>query len=147
MNGNRPDLQGHGVDRRYISMAAIVPQLYGGQPESPPVARDTQDHSNPRQSNTMQGHTAVIDCLRELLRGELAARDNRLNPLAPVRGSELRAPVTRAPEPRMQEETEHADINHRRICWSKPDVRHHITPGESVRRCLLGRTPNTACWL
>ena len=91
--------------------------------ESPPVARDTRGHSNPRQSNTMQGHTAVIDCLKELLRGELAARDQYFIHSRQYEDQGFVRLYERLNH-EMEEETQHADALLKRIIFLEgvPDM-------------------------
>ena len=82
----------------------------------------------------MQGHTAVIDCLKELLRGELAARDQYFIHSRQYEDQGFVRLYERLNH-EMQEETEHADAILRRILMleGKPDMRPHaFTPGESV---------------
>ena len=86
----------------------------------------------------MQGHTAVIDCLKELLRGELAARDQYFIHSRQYEDQGFVRLYERLNH-EMQEETEHADAILRRILMleGKPDMRPHaFTPGESVQEML-----------
>ena len=86
----------------------------------------------------MQGHTSVIDCLKELLRGELAARDQYFIHSRQYEDQGFVRLYERLNH-EMQEETEHADAILRRILMleGKPDMRPHaFTPGESVQEML-----------
>ena len=86
----------------------------------------------------MQGHTAVIDCLKDLLRGELAARDQYFIHSRQYEDQGFVRLYERLNH-EMQEETEHADAILRRILMleGKPDMRPHaFTPGESVQEML-----------
>ncbi len=86
----------------------------------------------------MQGHPQVIDCLKDLLRGELAARDQYF---AHSRIYEDQG-FTRLYERlnhEMQEETQHADALLRRILLlgGRPDMSPKpFTPGETVPEML-----------
>ncbi|MEH6566200.1 MAG: bacterioferritin [Halopseudomonas sp.] len=86
----------------------------------------------------MKGHPDVINCLIELLRGELGARDqyflhSRL--YEDLGYSKLYERINHE----MEEETQHADAILKRILFleGKPDMRPHaITPGFTVKEML-----------
>jgi bacterioferritin len=87
---------------------------------------------------TMKGHPEVIDCLKELLRGELAARDQYFLHSRRYEDQGLKALYERIGH-EMQEETEHADAILRRILFLEgdPDMRPHaFTPGTTVVEML-----------
>lgn len=86
----------------------------------------------------MQGHPEIIDCLNELLRGELSARDQyfvhsrQYEDLGYMR---LYEQINHE----MEHETEHADAILRRILFlgGKPDMRPlPFTAGETVEQML-----------
>lgn len=82
----------------------------------------------------MQGHPEVIACLRELLRGELAARDQYFVHSRQYEDLGLGKLYERM-DHEMQEETGHADAILRRILFlgGKPDMRpHEFTAGTDV---------------
>ena len=82
----------------------------------------------------MQGHPAVIDSLKELLRGELAARDQYFIHSRQYEDQGFVRLYERINH-EMEEETQHADAILRRILMldSKPDMRPHaFEPGETV---------------
>jgi len=82
----------------------------------------------------MQGNKQVIDCLVELLRGELAARDQYFLHSRQYEDLGLNKLFERINH-EMEEETQHADAILRRILFleGKPDMRpHEINPGEDV---------------
>jgi bacterioferritin len=86
----------------------------------------------------MQGHPAVIDCLKELLRGELAARDQYFIHSRQYEDQGFTRLFTRIGH-EMEEETQHADAILRRILMlgAKPDMRPHaFTPGDTVVEML-----------
>ena len=86
----------------------------------------------------MQGHPEVIDCLKDLLRGELAARDQYFIHSRQYEDQGLTRLYERMGH-EMEEETQHADAILRRILMleGKPDMRPHaFTPGESVQEML-----------
>ncbi|UNK56760.1 bacterioferritin [Pseudoxanthomonas daejeonensis] len=86
----------------------------------------------------MKGHPEVIDCLKELLRGELAARDQYFLHSRRYEDQGLKALYERIGH-EMQEETEHADAILRRILFleGEPDMRPHaFTPGATVVEML-----------
>ena len=86
----------------------------------------------------MKGHPEVIDCLKELLRGELAARDQYFLHSRRYEDQGLKALYERIGH-EMQEETEHADAILRRILFLEgdPDMRPHpFTPGKTVLEML-----------
>ena len=86
----------------------------------------------------MQGHPDVVACLIELLRGELAARDQYFLHSRRYEDLGLKALYQRI-DHEMQEETEHADAILRRILFLEgdPDMRPHpFTPGKSVEEML-----------
>lgn len=86
----------------------------------------------------MQGHPQVIDCLKELLRGELAARDQYFAHSRQYEDQGLLRLYERMNH-EMEEETQHADAILRRILFlgGKPDMRpHEFTPGDSVEDML-----------
>lgn len=82
----------------------------------------------------MQGHPQVIDCLKELLRGELCARDQYFlhSRLYEDQGF---VRLFQRMDHEMQEETQHADAILRRILFlgGQPDMRpKDINPGVDV---------------
>ena len=82
----------------------------------------------------MQGHPQVIDCLKELLRGELAARDQYFlhSRLYEDKGF---VRLYQRMDHEMQEETQHADAILRRILFlgGQPDMRpKDLNPGVDV---------------
>ncbi|WP_404302135.1 bacterioferritin [Alicycliphilus denitrificans] len=86
----------------------------------------------------MQGHPDVIDCLKELLRGELAARDQYFIHSRQYEDQGFVRLYERL-DHEMQEETQHADAILRRILVleGKPDMRPHtFTPGDTVQQML-----------
>lgn len=86
----------------------------------------------------MQGHPEVIACLRELLRGELAARDQYFVHSRQYEDLGLGKLYERM-DHEMQEETGHADAILRRILFlgGKPDMRpHEFTAGNDVPEML-----------
>ncbi|NYT58091.1 bacterioferritin [Alcaligenaceae bacterium] len=86
----------------------------------------------------MQGHPQVIESLKELLRGELAARDQYfIHSRQYEDQGYLRLYERMSHE--MEEETQHADVILRRILFlgGKPDMRpHEFTPGGTVQEML-----------
>ncbi|GAA6130621.1 bacterioferritin [Halopseudomonas sabulinigri] len=86
----------------------------------------------------MKGHPDVVNCLIELLRGELGARDQYFlhSRLYEDFGySKLYERINHE----MEEETQHADAILKRILFleGKPDMRPHaITPGFTVQEML-----------
>ena len=86
----------------------------------------------------MQGNPEVIACFKELLRGELAARDQYFVHSRTYEDLGFVKLYTRL-DHEMQEEAQHADAILRRILMleGKPDMRPHaFTPGESVQEML-----------
>ena len=86
----------------------------------------------------MKGHPEVIACLKELLRGELAARDQYFLHSRRYEDQGLKALYERISH-EMQEETEHADAILRRILFLEgdPDMRPHaFVPGRTVVEML-----------
>lgn len=86
----------------------------------------------------MQGHPDVIDCLKDLLRGELAARDQYFIHSRQYEDQGFVRLYERLNH-EMQEETDHADAILRRILLldGKPDMRPHaFTPGDTVQEML-----------
>ncbi|AEC21979.1 bacterioferritin [Pusillimonas sp. T7-7] len=86
----------------------------------------------------MQGHPKVIECLKELLRGELAARDQYFAHSRQYEDQGYLRLYERMNH-EMEEETQHADVILRRILFlgGKPDMRpHEFTPGETVEEML-----------
>ena len=86
----------------------------------------------------MQGHPAVIDCLNNLLRGELAARDQYFIHSRQYEDQGLTRLYERMGH-EMEEETQHADAILRRLLMlgGKPDMRPlPFTPGETVLEML-----------
>lgn len=82
----------------------------------------------------MQGHPKVIECLVELLRGELSARDQYFIHSRQYEDLGLMRLYERMNH-EMEEETQHADDILRRILFlqGRPDMRpHEFTPGEDV---------------
>ncbi|WP_305805806.1 bacterioferritin [Stenotrophomonas sp. YIM B06876] len=86
----------------------------------------------------MQGHPDVIECLKELLRGELAARDQYFVHSRRYEDQGLMALYERISH-EMEEETQHADALLRRILFlgGNPDMRPHgFEPGITVMEML-----------
>ncbi|WP_367065693.1 bacterioferritin [Oryzisolibacter sp. LB2S] len=86
----------------------------------------------------MQGHPDVIACLTDLLRGELAARDQYFIHSRQYEDQGFVRLYERL-DHEMQEETQHADAILRRILLleGKPDMRPHaFTPGDTVQEML-----------
>ncbi len=86
----------------------------------------------------MQGNPDVIECLKELLRGELAARDQYFIHSRRYEDQGLMALYERIGH-EMEEETEHADALLRRILFlgGDPDMRPHaFEPGVTVVEML-----------
>ena len=86
----------------------------------------------------MQGHAQIIDCLKELLRGELAARDQYFIHSRQYEDQGFVRLYERLNH-EMQEETQHADVILRRILLlgGQPDMRPHaFTPGHTVPEML-----------
>ena len=86
----------------------------------------------------MRGHPEVVECLKELLRGELAARDQYFIHSRRYEDLGLTALYQRL-DHEMQEETEHADALLRRILFlgGDPDMRPHACdPGKTVEEML-----------
>jgi len=86
----------------------------------------------------MKGHPEVVDCLKQLLRGELAARDQYFLHSRRYEDQGLYALYERINH-EMQEETEHADALLRRILFLEgdPDMRPlAFEPGKTVVEML-----------
>lgn len=86
----------------------------------------------------MQGHPDVVECLKELLRGELAARDQYFIHSRYYEDFGLTHLYTRINH-EMEEETQHADDILRRILFLEgtPDMRPHaFEPGKTVQEML-----------
>lgn len=86
----------------------------------------------------MQGHPEVIECLKDLLRGELAARDQYFIHSRQYEDQGLVRLYERLNH-EMEEETQHADAILRRILFlgGRPDMRpHEFTPGDTVEEML-----------
>lgn len=86
----------------------------------------------------MQGSQVVVDYLNELLRGELAARDQYFLHSRRYEDMGLNALYARLNH-EMEEETQHADALLRRILMleAEPDMRPHaFTPGQDVEQML-----------
>ncbi|AKX45063.1 bacterioferritin [Thiopseudomonas alkaliphila] len=86
----------------------------------------------------MQGHPEVVACLVELLRGELAARDQYFIHSRYYEDFGLSKLYERINH-EMEEETQHADAILRRILFLEgtPDMRPHaFTPGADVPEML-----------
>ena len=86
----------------------------------------------------MQGKANVVECLVELLRGELAARDQYFLHSRQYEDLGLDKLYQRINH-EMEEETQHADDILRRILFleGKPDMRPHaIEPGDDVPSML-----------
>ena len=82
----------------------------------------------------MQGHPEVVSYLKELLQGELAARDQYFVHSRTYEDQGFNKLYTRL-DHEMQEETQHADALLRRILMlgGRPDMRPTaFTPGETV---------------
>lgn len=82
----------------------------------------------------MQGNSQVVECLIDLLRGELAARDQYFLHSRQYEDLGLNKLYERINH-EMEEETQHADAILRRILFLEgtPDMRPHaITPGTDV---------------
>lgn len=90
------------------------------------------------ESRAMKGHPEVVACLIELLRGELAARDQYFLHSRRYEDQGLQALYERIGH-EMEEETGHADALLRRILFLEgdPDMRPHpFTPGRTVVEML-----------
>ena len=86
----------------------------------------------------MKGHPEVIACLKELLRGELAARDQYFLHSRQYEDQGLTRLYQRM-DHEMQEETGHADAILRRILFLEGEVDmrpHAFTPGKTVVEML-----------
>ena len=86
----------------------------------------------------MQGHPEVIDCLKELLRGELMARDQYFIHSRQYEDQGFMRLYTRIHH-EMEEEAQHADVILRRILFlgGKPDMRPHaFEAGNTVEEML-----------
>ncbi|KRG69020.1 bacterioferritin [Pseudoxanthomonas dokdonensis] len=86
----------------------------------------------------MKGHPEVIDCLKQLLRGELAARDQYFIHSRRYEDLGLHALYERINH-EMQEETEHADAILRRLLFLEADPEMTptaFTQGRSVEEML-----------
>ena len=86
----------------------------------------------------MKGHPEIIACLKELLRGELAARDQYFLHSRQYEDQGLKALYQRM-DHEMQEETGHADAILRRILFLEGEVDmrpHAFTPGKTVVEML-----------
>lgn len=100
----------------------------------------------------MQGQPEVIECLIELLRGELSARDQYFIHSRQYEDQGLLRLFERIGH-EMEEETQHADAILRRILFlgGRPDMRpHEFTPGETVeemlRKDLATEYPPSMAW-
>ncbi len=92
----------------------------------------------------MQGQPEVIECLKELLRGELAARDQYFIHSRQYEDQGFVRLYERLSH-EMEEETAHADAILRRILMlsGKPDMRPHaFEPGDTVVE-MLGKDLQT----
>ncbi|MCD9031452.1 bacterioferritin [Luteimonas sp. Y-2-2-4F] len=86
----------------------------------------------------MKGHPEVVDYLKELLRGELAARDQYFLHSRRYEDLGLHRLYQRI-DHEMEEETQHADALLRRILFLEgdPDMRPHaFEPGRTVEEML-----------
>jgi len=86
----------------------------------------------------MQGHPEVLDCLKDLLRGELTARDQYFIHSRQYEDQGFTKLYERIGH-EMAEETQHADAILRRILMleGKVDMRpHEFTPGQTVPEML-----------
>lgn len=86
----------------------------------------------------MQGHPKIIECLNDLLRGELAARDQYFVHSRQYEDQGYLRLYERINH-EMEEETQHADVILRRILFleGRPDMRpHEFTPGQTVEEML-----------
>jgi bacterioferritin len=86
----------------------------------------------------MKGHPDVVDYLKQLLRGELAARDQYFIHSRRYEDQGLQALYTRL-DHEMQEETQHADALLRRILFLEGDPDMQPTPfvpGKTVEEML-----------
>lgn len=86
----------------------------------------------------MKGHPEVVECLKQLLRGELAARDQYFLHSRRYEDQGLQALYERIGH-EMEEETEHADAILRRILFLEgdPDMRPlPFEPGKTVVEML-----------
>ncbi len=86
----------------------------------------------------MKGHPEVVECLKQLLRGELAARDQYFLHSRRYEDQGLHALYERIGH-EMEEETEHADAILRRILFLEgdPDMRPlPFEPGKTVVEML-----------
>jgi len=90
------------------------------------------------QESAMKGHPEVVECLKQLLRGELAARDQYFLHSRRYEDQGLQALYERIGH-EMEEETEHADAILRRILFLEgdPDMRPlPFEPGKTVVEML-----------
>ncbi len=86
----------------------------------------------------MQGQSAVVECLKELLRGELSARDQYFIHSRRYAHFGLMA-LHRRIDHEMQEETQHADVLLRRLLFlgGEPDMQPMpFTAGRDVEEML-----------
>jgi len=100
--------------------------------------RDTAAFANFTENKNMQGHPDVVDYLKDLLRGELAARDQYFAHSRIYEDQGFTKLFTRL-DHEMQEETQHADALLRRILMlgGRPDMRpKEFTPGATVPEML-----------
>jgi len=91
-----------------------------------------------KRRNTMQSHPEVIDCLKDLLRGELAARDQYFIHSRQYEDQGFTKLYERIGH-EMEEETQHADAIMRRILMLEGtvDMRPHaFTAGQTVLEML-----------
>jgi bacterioferritin len=91
-----------------------------------------------RKEQDMQGHPEVVDYLKDLLRGELAARDQYFVHSRQYEDQGFAKLYARL-DHEMQEETQHADALLRRILMlgGRPDMRpKDFTPGTTVPEML-----------
>ena len=103
---------------------------------------------NPKKEHAVQGNPQVIEYFKNLLRGELAARDQYFIHSRIYEDQGLVKMYTRL-DHEMQEETQHADALLRRILFlgGMPDMRPNpFTPGTRWWRCCKKTWPwNTKC--
>ena len=113
-----------------------MPAPFAGEQQSARYFRlyEIQKRKNP----TMQGQPEVIESLKELLRGELAARDQYFIHSRNYEDQGFVRLYERISH-EMEEETAHADAILRRILMlgGKPDMRpHEFEPGDTVVEML-----------
>ena len=111
---------------------------FGSAFDLKPQARDTSGFVHSIEKNNMQGHPDVIDYLKDLLRGELSARDQYFAHSRNYEDQGFTKLFVRINH-EMEEETQHADALMRRILMlgGRPDMQpKEFTAGETVVEML-----------